>query len=102
EMYQEYKRRNKVKKIIDQEYNLPLMLYWEFRMGNWHGSLTQETDFIMETFIFINNRYMLNQLISLSKEDRETKKYLTTLVKKYWPALNYFQANTFNTLEDKK
>lgn len=101
EMYRLYKKRNLVNEIIKLEYNLPLMVYWEFRMGNWHSSLTQETDFLIDTFIFINNRYMLNQLISLSKEDRMEKKYLTSIVKEYWPALNYFKANSFDTLEDK-
>ena len=97
-----YYERNLTSEILDYNYNLPLMLYWEFRMANWHGNLTQETDFIIDTFIFINSRYLLNQLTSLSSEDREDKKYLKKIVTGHWPALNYFVANSFDTLEDKK
>jgi len=99
-MYQNYIERNLVDEIIEYGYNLPLMLYWEFRMGNWHSSITQETDFIVDTFIFINCRFLLDQLISLSMEDRKNNKYLTSIIKRNWPALNYFVANSFDTLED--
>lgn len=98
--YRAYYKRNLTSEILNRNYNLPLMLYWEFRMVNWHGNLTQETDFIWDTFIFINSRYMLDQLISLPSEDREKKRYLTELVSRRWPALNYFVANSFDTLED--
>lgn len=100
--FKAYYERNLTSEILDYNYNLPLMLYWEFRMANWHGNLTQETDFIIDTFIFINSRYLLDQLTSLSSEDREDKKYLKKIVTGHWPALNYFVANSFDTLEDKK
>ncbi|KKK33961.1 hypothetical protein WN59_10185 [Salinicoccus sediminis] len=101
DMYQAYFRRNKLQEVIDKGHNLPMIIYWEYRMGNWHGSLTQETDTVMETFIFINNRYMIDQLLTLKLEDKKEKKYLTELVKRFWPALNYFVSNSFDTLEDK-
>lgn len=98
-LYNDYKERNLLNEIIDLNYNLPLMIYWEYRLGNWHGNLTQESDFIIDTFILMNNRYMLNQIISLSLNDRDKKSYLTEMIKRKWPALNYFVANSFDTLE---
>src|SRR5699024_3022441 len=102
ELYSNYYERNLTSQIVELNYNLPLMLYWEYRMANWHGNLTQETDFIWETFVFINSRYILDQLISLPSKERKEKSYLTSLIKKYWPALNYFVPNSFETLEDKR
>src|SRR5699024_3153014 len=99
-LYNDYKERNLLNEDIDLDYNLPLMLYWEYRLGNWHGNLTQESDFIIDTFILMNNRYMLNQIISLSLNDRDKKSYLTEMIRKKWPALNYFVANSFDTLEE--
>lgn len=98
-MYKNYKERNLTDEIKKYDFNVQTMLYWEFRMGNWHSKITQETDFVIDTYILINNRYMLKQLISLSREDRNKKLYLKQIVKKYWPALNYFIANSFETLE---
>src|SRR5699024_10987640 len=49
ELYSNYYERNLTSQIVELNYNLPLMLYWEYRMANWHGNLTQETDFIWET-----------------------------------------------------
>ena len=100
EVYQDYYKRNKLEEVTVQGYNLPMILYWEYRMANWHGNLTQETDFILETFVFINNRYMINQLMTLNKNDRVNKNYLKKIVSRFWPALNYFKANSFETLED--
>ena len=98
--FRAYYIRNLTSEILGQNYNLALMLYWESRMANWHSNLTQETDFTWDTFVFINSRYMLDQITSLSSEDREKKRYLTELVSRHWPALNYFVANSFNTLEE--
>lgn len=102
DMYKNYKIRNLTDEIKDYEYNIQTLLYWEFRMGNWHSRVTQETDFTIDTYILINNRYMLKRLISLPKEDRVQKQFLKQIVKNNWPALNYFIANSFETLEDIK
>lgn len=98
-LYKDYKERNLLDEIVDLDHNLPLIIYWEYRMGNWHGNITQESDFIMDTFILMNNRYMLNQITSLSLNDRAERNYLTEMIKRKWPALNYFVANSFDTLE---
>jgi len=100
EMYHSYFRRNRLQEVINKGFNLPMVIYWEYRMGNWHSNITQETDTVMETFIFINSRYMIDQLLTLKLQDKKEKYYLTELVKKFWPALNYFVSNSFDTLEN--
>lgn len=100
-MFKEYKKRNYTDEIFNFGHNIQTMLYWEFRMGNWHSNITQETDFTIDTYILINNRYMIKQFISLNKKDKKKKSLLTTIVKNNWPALNYFIANSFDTLEDR-
>lgn len=100
-LYSDAFKRNKMRGIIDQGYNLPLMIYWEFRMGNWHGNITQETDKTSETFIFVNNRYMIDQLQTLKVEDRKNKGYLYGIIDEFWPALNYYTPNELSTLKDK-
>ncbi|CAM2897079.1 hypothetical protein [Salinicoccus roseus] len=102
EMYEAYYNRTKLENAVSNNANLPVLLYWEFRMGNWHSNLTQETDRTLETFVLINNRYMLDYFMRIKKEDRVAKSYLNKVVKWYWPALNYFVANSFDTLEDSK
>src|SRR5699024_1528018 len=100
-LYSDAFKRNKMKGIIEQGYSLPLMIYWEFRMGNWHGNITQETDKTSETFIFINSRYMIEQLLTLKIEDRKSSAYLYGIINEFWPALNYYIPNELSTLKDK-
>src|SRR5699024_5844335 len=100
--YHDAFKRNKLIDVIDKGYSLPLILYWEFRMGNWHGNITQETDKTSETFIFMNNRFMIDQLQTLRIEDRKTKGYLYGIINSFWPALNYFNANELTTISDNK
>ncbi|WP_156823540.1 hypothetical protein [Salinicoccus albus] len=101
-MYEGYYERNHLNEAISKNINLLTLLYWEFRMGNWHSNITQETDRTQETFVFINNRFMLDQFMSLSNEDKKSKKYLVEVIDYFWPALNYFIPNSFNTLDDKR
>lgn len=99
-MFTSYYERNQLQEIVEKDYDIFLILYWEFRMGNWHSNITQETDQILETFILVNNRYMLDQFLSLTEKDRKANRYIKEIIKTFWPALNYFIPNTFKSLED--
>lgn len=100
-MIDEFINRNSYDEILKSNYLLPSILYWESRMGNWHGDITQETDLTSETFVFINNRFMLDKFIRLNQEDRKNNTYLKKLVNEKWPILNYYIPNTKTTLIDK-
>lgn len=63
-------------KILNCGYDGQWFLYWEARMGNWYSNITQETDFFMETYNFFNYRFILKQLVDLSREDKKAKLYL--------------------------
>lgn len=79
--------------------NLSMMLYYESKMNNWHSSITQETDAVQETFILLNSKFLLRNLLSLKLNDRRDTKLLNLYIKKFWPFLNYQIANSYNTLD---
>jgi len=93
--------KNDYKQVLNLNYLLPSILYWESRMGNWHGDITQETDLTSETFVFINNRFMLDKFIRLNQTDRKENSYLKKIINEKWPILNFYIPNTKTTLSDK-
>ncbi|WP_271399223.1 hypothetical protein [Salinicoccus roseus] len=101
EMYDDFYERADFETVRTKGYNIPTMLYWEARMGNWHSNITQETDNVVETFIFVNNRHMLNQFLYLDTEAKEKRDYFDKVIAKFWPILNYFVPNSYETLEDR-
>ena len=99
-MFYEYLERVKFDKEILHNFNLPLLLYLESRMGNWHSNITLETDNTMETFILVNSRRILNSISYLPKEERKNKEFLFETINEFWPILNYFLPNSKKTLKD--
>lgn len=100
-MYAKYLERNDLQKIIDYNYHLPFLIYWETRMGNWHSNITQETDLNQDTFVIINTRFILDNFISLKLNDRKDTTLFKKLINHSWPILNYFIPNSNQTLEDR-
>lgn len=98
--FDKFIERSKFKEIEDFNYNLPMMLFWESRMANWHSNITQETDHTSETFIFLNSRYILDLMMRAEYSVRKNKELLTDIVDKKWPILQYFVPNTYRTLKD--
>lgn len=92
--------RSQFKEIENFNYNLPMMLFWESRMANWHGNIAQETDHTSETFIFLNNRYILDLLLRAEFTVRNNKEILTEIIDRKWPILQYFIPNSYRTLKD--
>lgn len=101
-MFNAFIERSKFQEIEPYGYNLPMMLYWETRMANWHSNITQETDNTVETFVFVNNRYMLDQFMHLDTISKRDKEYFEKLIEHFWPILNYFIPNSMLTLADYK
>lgn len=101
EMFDGYIERTKYNEIAKYKYNFLMMFYWETRMGNWHSNITQETDEIIETFIFVNNRFILDQFMSMDMNVRENNRLLTKFIDGNWPFLNYQVPNSLDTLDNK-
>lgn len=99
-MYESFLKRNDYKSVKSFNYHLPFLIYWETRMGNWHSNITQESDLNQDTFIIINNRFILDNFISLTSYDRKNNNLLKEIIKRKWPILNYFIPNSQLTLED--
>src|SRR5699024_9308114 len=88
-----FSERNK----IDEEYPLGShfydLFYLESRMGNWHSSLTLETDPETDEFILINTRKFIDLIMSPSIDDRRQHKLYKTIINHYWPVLLKFDIN---------
>lgn len=98
--FNSFVERSQFKEIEKFNYNLPIMLFWESRMANWHGNITQETDHTSETFIFLNSRYILDLLLRAEFNVRNNKEIFTEIVDRKWPILQYFIPNSYRTLKD--
>lgn len=101
EIFDGYIVRSKYNEITKYKYNFLMMFYWETRMGNWHSNITQETEEIIETFVFVNNRYILNQFMSMDINVRKKNRLLTKYIEGNWPFLNYQVPNNLDTLNNK-
>src|SRR5699024_5201832 len=69
------------------------LFYLESRMGNWHSSLTLETDPETDEFILINTRKFIDLIMSPSIDDRRQHTLYKTIVNHYWPVLLNFDIN---------
>lgn len=69
------------------------LFYLESRMGNWHSSLTLETDPETDEFILINTRKFIDLIMSPSIDDRRQHKLYKTIINHYWPVLLKFDIN---------
>lgn len=69
------------------------LFYLESRMGNWHSSLTLETDPETDEFILINTRKFIDLIMSPSIDDRRQHKLYKTIINYYWPVLLKFNIN---------
>lgn len=98
--FNSFVERSQFKEIEKFNYNFPMMLFWESRMANWHGNITQETDHTCETFIFLNSRYILDLLLRAEFNVRNNKEIFTEIVDRKWPILQYFIPNSYRTLKD--
>lgn len=69
------------------------IFHLESRMGNWHSTLTLETDPQTDEFIFTNARKMIDLIQKPSVEDRRNFKLYKCIINNYWPVLLHFGIN---------
>lgn len=69
------------------------LFYLESRMGNWHSSLTLETDPETDEFILINTRKFIDLIMTPSIDDRRNHQLYKRIINHYWPVLLKFDIN---------
>lgn len=69
------------------------LYYWEHRMGTWHASLLLESDLAHDSFILINSRHILKQLLSVPSEAQTQGLVQKRLIERYVPRLLDFTIN---------
>lgn len=95
-IYEEYLKESEMDKIYNYDpYDL---LYWEQRMGPWHGQLMNETDIAHDTVVLFNCRRILNNLLSVPLKDRLALTVYKEIIKEEWPVLNFWKINKVGIL----
>lgn len=69
------------------------LYHLESRMGNWHSSLTHETDPETEEFIFMNSRKLIDLIQQPTLKDKRDFKLYKKLIENNWPVLLFFGIN---------
>lgn len=88
-----YFKRNIVEEGITKERHYFDLFHLESRMGNWHSSLTLETDPETEEFIFTNCRKIIDIIQQPSVDERRNHRLFKLIINHYWPILLFFGIN---------
>lgn len=89
----DYFYRNKITEGVTKNRHFFDLFHLESRMGNWHSTLTQETDPETEEFIFTNSRKIIDLIQQPSIEERRNFDLYKIIVNHYWPILLFFGIN---------
>lgn len=95
---EKYFTRNLVTDGVTQGRHYFELFHLESRLGNWHSTLTSETDPETEEFVFLNARRMIDMFTSIKIEDMREYKLHKRIIEEYWAVLNYFGVNKLDTL----
>lgn len=101
---EKYFERNLVEKGVTKGRHYFDLFHLESRMGNWHSSLTLETDPETEEFIFTNSRKIIDLIQLPTLAERRNFTLYKEIIKNYWPVLLFFgineEANLFEQTQD--
>lgn len=67
--------------------------YWEHWMGAWHGTAMNERDFYAEAFIPFNARKIFEELMGVSREERDNSEVFYRMIDMVDPALLDYPVN---------
>ena len=93
EEIKEYYERNLVDEGVTRGRHYFDMFHLESRMGNWHSTLTLETDPQTDEFIFTNTRLLIDYIQQPSISERRDYTLYKKIINNYWPALLHFGIN---------
>jgi len=77
------------------------LFHLESRMGNWHSTLTLETDPETDEFIYMNTRKLIDLMQQPNSDERRDFSLYKLLINEYWPVLLHFGINNETNLYEK-
>lgn len=93
-----YFERNLVEPSVTKGRHYFDLYHLESRMGNWHSSLTLETDPETEEFIFTNSRKLIDLIQLPPIAERRDYSLYKKIINQHWPLLLFFGINTDENL----
>lgn len=93
-----YFKRNLIGEGVTQGRHFYDLYHLESRMGNWHSSLTLETDPETDEFIFMNARKIIDYIQQPSIRERRNFELYKLIINHYWPVLLHFGINSKKNL----
>lgn len=93
-----YFQRNLVKEGVAKGRHFYDLYHLDSRMGNWHSSLTLETDPETDEFIFMNSRKLIDLIQQPSIIERRNFVLYKSIINDYWPVLLHFGINSKKNL----
>ncbi|MFN3866699.1 MAG: hypothetical protein ACK4MD_08315, partial [Demequina sp.] len=69
------------------------LMYWEHRMGAWHGQVVLESDIAFETVSLYNSRLVISALMSVRIDQRMDDVHMRRLIDTAPGDLNRFRFN---------
>ena len=88
-----YFERNLVTSDVTKGRHYFEVYHLESRLGNWHSTLTSETDPETEEFIYLNTRKLIDLFTSISIDEMRQHKLHKRIIHEFWSVLNYFGVN---------
>ncbi|TVT28871.1 hypothetical protein FO441_00910 [Salinicoccus cyprini] len=88
-----YFKRNLVEANVTKGRHYFDLFHLESRMGNWHSTLTLETDPEVDEFIFMNTRKMIDLMQQPGLRERRNFEFYKTIINHFWPVLLHFGIN---------
>ncbi|CAM2893026.1 hypothetical protein [Salinicoccus roseus] len=98
EEVEKYFKRNHVYEGVTKGRHYFDLFHLESRMGNWHSTLTLETDPEVDEFIFMNARRMIDLMQQPSIDERRNFSLYKKIINHYWPVLLHFGINSEKNL----
>lgn len=89
----EYFKRNLIEEGSTLGRHFFDLFHLESRMGNWHSTLTLETDPQTDEFIFTNARKLIDLIQKPSVEERRNYLLYKHIINNFWPVLLHFGIN---------
>lgn len=95
---EKYFERNLVDTAVTKGRHYFDLYHLESRMGNWHSTLTLETDPETEEFIFTNSRKIIDLIQLPTIAEKRNYSLYKEIVRNYWPVLLFFGINESDNL----
>lgn len=93
EILRQYYTRNLIDSGVTKGRHFFDLFHLESRMGNWHSTLTLETDPQTDEFIFTNARKLIDLIQQPSIKERRNYDLYKRIINEFWPVLLHFGIN---------